>query len=307
MSILLLALEKGSLSAAARQLRMPLPTVSRKVSELEKHLGARLLVRTTRKLAPTDAGVAYVEAARRILEQVEEAERHAAGEYNAPRGELVLTAPLHFGRKHLLPVITEFMAVYPEIKVRLLLSDRNLQLVEEHVDMAVRIGTLPDSSLVATNVGTMRTVVCASPAFLATHGNPKTPSDLAAVPTINFDLQSAASAWAFLRKSPRRPFDVTVQSRLSVSTAEAAVGAAIDGLGVTRVLHYQCADEVRDGMLEIVLSDFELEPVAVQLLHSGRALLPTKSRVFLDFATGQLRERLFEINASEDRVRFMAG
>ena len=277
---------------------MPLPTVSRKVGELENHLGVRLLTRTTRKLALTDAGAGYIEAAKRILEQVEEAERNAAGEYNAPRGELILTAPLIFGRAHLLPVVTQFMAAYPEITVRLLLSDRNLHLVEDHVDMAVRIGPLPDSSLIATRVGSMRTVVCASPKFLAAHGAPREPADLVGVPSITFDLQSATPSWSFRHRSVKDSFEVPVRSRLSVSAADAAVCAAIDGVGVTRVLHYQCADAVSEGELQIVLSQFELEAVPIHLLHPGQDMLPAKTRAFLDFATAQLRDRLVDMGSS---------
>jgi DNA-binding transcriptional LysR family regulator len=147
MSILLLTVEKGSFSAAARELRIPLPTVSRKVSELEAHLGTPLLIRTTRRLSLTEAGTAYVAAAKRILEEVNEAERIAAREFITPRGELVLTAPMLFGRLHLLPIVTEFLVTFPEIDVRLVLSDRNLHLIDDHVDMAVRIGGLPDGSV----------------------------------------------------------------------------------------------------------------------------------------------------------------
>jgi DNA-binding transcriptional LysR family regulator len=170
MSILLLTVEKGSLSAAARELRMPLPTVSRKASELEPHLGTPLLIRTTRRLSLTEAGRAYAAAARRILEEVNEAKREAVGEFITPRGEIVLTAPMLFGRLHLLPLVAEFLDAFPEIDVRLVLSDRNLHLIDDHVDMAVRIGSLPDSSMTATRVGSIRTVVCASPRLLGVHG-----------------------------------------------------------------------------------------------------------------------------------------
>ena len=163
MAILLRVADRGSFSAASRELGVPLPTVSRKVNELERHLGTRLLVRTTRKVALTDAGATYAASARRILEEVDETERVAAGEFQVPRGELILTAPVFFGRLHILPIVTDFLAAFPEIDVRLVLSDRNLHLIADHVDMAVRIGTLPDSRLMATRVGTMRTVVCATP------------------------------------------------------------------------------------------------------------------------------------------------
>jgi DNA-binding transcriptional LysR family regulator len=291
MTILLRVVEKGSFSAASRELGMPLATVSRKVNELESHLGTRLLVRTTRKLALTDAGVVYVASARRILEQLDETERIAAGEFNTPRGELILTAPVLFGRLHILPVVTDFLAAYPKINVRLLLSDRNLHLIDDHVDLAARIGPLPDSSIVATRIGAMRTVVCASPTLIAGHGMPKNPDDLATLPCVNFDFQPA-SAWPFRLQGAKGITDVPIRPRLSVSTAEAAVWAAAQGVGVTRVLHYQCADAVHDGLLRIILADFEVEPLPVHLIHAGRGALPSKMRAFLDFAASRLRTRL---------------
>jgi DNA-binding transcriptional LysR family regulator len=293
MSILLRVVEKGSFSAASRDLRMPLATVSRKVSELESRLGTRLLVRTTRKLALTDAGAAYAASAKRILAEVDEAERNAAGEFQSPRGELVLTAPILFGRLHILPIVADFLAAYPEIAVRLLLSDRYLHLIDDHVDMAARIGPLPDSSMVATAVGSMRTVVCASPKLLASHGVPKSPDELAALPCVGFDLLSPASTWPF-RLKDKRTVEVAIRPRLSVSTAEAAVWAAVQGAGVTRVLHYQCADAVRDGSLRLVLQDFEPDPLPIHLVHAGRGQLPLKARVFLDFAARRLKRRLRE-------------
>jgi len=292
MTILLRVVEKGSFSAASRALGIPLATVSRKVGELEAHLGTRLLVRTTRKVALTDAGAVYVNSARRILEELAETERAAAGEFNAPRGELILTAPVLFGRLHILPIVTGFLEVYPEISIRLVLSDRNLHLLDDHVDMAARIGSLPDSSLVATRVGLMRTVVCASPKLIAAHGMPQTPEDLSALPCVNFDFFYPASTWSFRRKDARGSFDIPIRPRLSVSTAEASVWAAEQGVGVTRVLHYQCADAVRDGSLQIILAEFELEPLPVHLIHAGGGAVPVKMRVFLDYAVGRLRERL---------------
>jgi DNA-binding transcriptional LysR family regulator len=292
MSILLLTVEKGSFTAAAQALRIPLPTISRKVSELEARLGARLLLRTTRKLALTEAGTAYVAAARRILEQVDEAERSAAGEYDTPRGQLVLTAPILFGRLRILPVVTDFLAAYPDIAVRLLLSDRNLHLLDDHVDMAARIGALPDSGMVATRVGAMRIVVCASPDFLAAHGAPKHPDDLASRPCVSFEPLSETSIWTFRRRGAPGFMDVPITPRLTVTTAEAAVWAAIRGVGVTRVLHYQCAQAVRDGALRIVMPEFELDPEPVHLIHAAQGALPLKMRVFLDFAVDRLRRGL---------------
>jgi DNA-binding transcriptional LysR family regulator len=292
MMILLRVVDRGSFSAASRDLGVPLATVSRKVNELETHLGTRLLVRSTRKVALTDAGATYIASARRILEEIDETERIAAGEFHVPRGELILTTPILFGRLHILPIVTEFLAAYPEINVRLLLSDRNLHLIEDQVDMAVRIGSLPDSTMIATRVGSIRTVVCASPKLLAGQGVPKSPHDLAGFPCVNFEILSPASAWPFRLNGARGTTDVPIEPRLSVTTAEAAVWAAVQGVGVTRVLHYQCADAVREGSLRIILAKFEVEPLPVHLLHAGRGALPSKMRVFLDFATSCLRERL---------------
>src|SRR5215813_4729932 len=292
MTILLRVVDKGSFSAASRDLGVPLPTVSRKVNELEGHLGTRLLVRTTRKVALTDAGATYVASARRILDEIDETERVAAGEFHVPRGELILTAPMLFGRLHILPIVTEFLAAYPEINVRLLLSDRNLHLIEDHVDMAVRIGPLPDSSMIVTRVGSMRTVVCASPRLLAGHGVPKSPQDLAGLPSVNFEFLSRRSTWPFRLKDAKGATEIPIWPRLTVTTAEAAVWAAAQSMGTTRVLHYQCAEAIKDGSLRIILANFEVEPLPVHLLHTGPGALPSKMRVFLDFAAGRLRESL---------------
>ena len=292
MTILLRVVDRGSFSAASRDLGVPLATVSRKVHELEEHLGTRVLVRTTRKVAVTDAGATYIASARRILDEIDETERVAGGEFHVPCGELILTAPVFFGRLHVLPIVTEFLTAYPEINVRLLLADRRLHLIEDHVDMAVRIGSLQDSAMIATRVGSMRTVVCASPKLLGGHGVPKSPEDLARLPCVNFEFLSPASSWPFRSTRPKGTTDVQIRPRLSVTTAEAAVWAASEGVGTTRVLHYQCAGAVRDGSLRIILADFEVEPRPVHLLHVGRGALPTKTRLFLDFAAQRLRARL---------------
>jgi DNA-binding transcriptional LysR family regulator len=295
MSILVAAVEAGSLSAAARRLGTPLATVSRKVSELEGHLKARLLNRTNRRLTLTDAGQSYVAACRRILEQVDEAERAASGEFSAPRGELIVTAPIVFGRLHVLPVATEFLAAYPEIKVRLALADRVVNLMEDHVDAALRIGALPDSSLMATRIGVIRRVVCASPAYFAARGVPKTLADLAAHDCIGFDVLTTAEAWTF--KQERSEISVPISARLTVTTAEAVVDAAISGVGIARVLSYQAAQALRDGRLALALVDFEPEPWPVHLVYTGGRMLPLKLRAFLDFAAPRLKARLAESGA----------
>jgi DNA-binding transcriptional LysR family regulator len=201
MSLLVATVEARSFSAASRKLGVPLPTVSRKVAELEARLNTRLLVRSTRKLALTDAGAVYVAACKRILEQVRDAETEASGEYSAPRGDLIVTAPIVFGRLHVLPTVSDFLASFPDINVRLVLSDRNVDLVDDHIDIAVRIGALPDSSMIATRVGSVRRVVCGSPRYFAAHGTPKTPGDLADLTCVTFAGLSSGPPWTLRREA----------------------------------------------------------------------------------------------------------
>lgn len=290
--MLITVTEQGSLSAAGRALKVPLPTLSRKISDLEALLGARLLIRTTRKLALTDVGLAYVAASRRILEQVEDVEREVAGEFTVPKGELVVTAPLMFGRLHVLPVICEFLAKFPDINIRLILVDRNVDLVGDHVDMAVRIGALPDSSMVATQVGAMRTVTCASPALLAAHGIPLKPDDLLRFPCVVLDTPLPSPMWSFRGARTGATHEVPVRPRLAVTTADAAAQAAIRSVGITRLLHYQVAEAVESGALQIVLEAFEPQPAPVHLVHASRGQMPLKLRRFLDSAVPALRNAL---------------
>ncbi|WP_428556439.1 LysR family transcriptional regulator [Pseudomonas edaphica] len=289
MSVFVAVVEAGSLSAAARQLGMPLATVSRKVAELEAHLKSRLLHRTTRQLSLTDVGASYLAACRRILEEIGEAERAATGEYAVPKGELTVTAPIVFGRLHIVPVVAEFLAQYPEISVNLMLTDRVVHLMEEQCDVAVRIGDLPDSSLKALQVGTVRRVVCASPRYLQTHGEPTTPQALTDHSCITFEVLSSVGAWVFGAGKAQQA--VPVHSRLSVNMAEAAITAATLGVGVIRVLSYQVADAVQKGDLQVVLQPYESAALPISLVHKGQAPLPLKVRAFLDFVTPRLRVR----------------
>jgi DNA-binding transcriptional LysR family regulator len=259
---------------------------------LEAYLHTRLLVRSTRRLILTDSGTAYVAACKRILEQVGEAERTASGEYNAPKGDLIITAPVVFGRLHVLPAINDFLSHFPDINVRLVLSDRNVNLIDDHVDMAVRIGPLPDSRMVATRVGSVRRVVCGSPAYFADHGLPKAPADLSAVSCVTFDVLASATSWSFAKPGSTAEQTVSIRSRLSVNTADAAIDAAVASVGVTRVLSYQAAKAIEQGELVAVLEEFEPEPMPVSLVHAGQGLLPLKMRSFLDFVAPRLRKAL---------------
>ena len=293
MSILVAVVNTGSFSAAARQLKIPLATVSRKVADLEAHLKTRLLQRSTRQLSLTEAGQSYVAACRRILEDVGEAERAAAGEYAIPKGELVITAPIVFGRLHVLPVIAEFLKTYPDIDVRIVLTDRVVHLLEEHIDVALRVGELPDSNFIALRIGTVRQVVCASVDYFAEFGTPRTPAELATHACITFEQMASRQVWNFM--PGKSEISVAVRSRLAVSTAEAAVDAAVAGVGITRVVSYQMASALRAGALEIALAEFEPPPWPVSLVHSGQGILPLKLRAFLDFATPRLKARLLKV------------
>jgi len=290
MSMLVVVAEAGSLSAAGRRLGTPLTTVSRKIADLEAYLGSQLIQRSSRRITLTDAGAAYIDACRRILEQIGEAERAASGEYQAPRGELIVTAPIVFGRLHMLPVICDFLRAYPDIDVRLIQSDRNVNLLDEHIDLALRIGVLPDSSMRATRVGSVKRVVCGSPDYLAAHGAPQTPEDLSAHSCITSDVLTAATDWIFMRELAE--FTVPVRSRLFVSTSEAAIDAAIAGVGLARVLSYQAANAIADGKLIRTLQPFEPAALPVNLVHAGGRLVPQKLRAFLDFASPRLKARI---------------
>lgn len=290
MSVLLAAAESGSLSKASRNLRLPLATVSRKVAELEAHLNATLLIRSAKGLELTPAGRSYVTAAKSILEQLTEAERAAAGEYMEPKGDLAVTAPIMFGRMHVLPVVTRFLDAYPEVSVGLVMTDRVAHFLDDQVDIALRIGTLPDSSLIATRLGVVRHVICASPDYLAANGIPSTPDDLARHGVISFQSVSVLSSWVF--ESEGAEMTASFRSRLSVNTIDAAIDAGLSGAGLVRAVSYQVVDHVRAGRLKIVLESFEPAPRPVHLVYDTRNRLPLKLRAFVDFVVPRLRERL---------------
>ena len=290
MRTLIAAVDGGSLSAASRTLAVPLPTVSRRVSDLETLLGSQLVVRTSRKLLLTDAGTAYVASARRALEELGEAERAASGEYRAPRGELLVTAPIAFGTLNVAPIVHEFLAAYPEVSVRLVLSDWVIDLVGSRIDVALRIGRLPDSALVARRVGEIRWVVCASPDYLSRHGEPETPADLSDHDCIAFEELQRYREWPFAGAKGIQQIAIT--ARFAVNTADGVIGGATAGLGIARVLSYQAAASVRDGKLVSILSNWAPPPIPVQLVHAAHQQQPLKLRAFLDFVAPRLQERL---------------
>lgn len=293
MEMLVSSVEQGSLSAAARKLRIPVATLTRHVNDLETLVGTKLLVRSTRKLDLTDAGADYLAAAKQILEQVDEQQRRAAGEFTAPRGELVVTTPVQVARLRLLPVIDQFLAEYPEIRIRLLQSDRNVDLIDAHADVAIRVGRLRDSSSVATRVGSLRAVVVASTELLEKRGIPATPEDLRGYPCVVFDSPNL-SPWRFRNPDTGEFSTIAEVPRLLVSSPDAAVDAAIDGIGATLVLEHDVAAAVSAGKLRYILQKFEVEPIPVHLLHLSRNVMPMKLRAFIDFAVPKLREKLAE-------------
>lgn len=300
MAMLVSSVEEGSLSAAARKLRIPVATLTRNVNDLESTVGTKLLVRTTRKLLLTDAGVDYVAAARRILEQVDEQERRAAGEFTNPRGELVVTTPVQVARLKVLPVINQFLTQFPEIRIQLLQSDRNIDLADSHADVAIRIGRLGDSSLVATRVGLLRVVVVASPQLLKKHGVPRRPEDLHGYPRVVFD-SPFLSPWRFRLPEANEIHTVSDTPRLLVSSPDAAADAAIDGVGATLLLEHDVAEAVRAKKLRFILQAFEVEPVPVHLVHLSRDMMPVKLRRFIDFAAPRLREALADFGRGPSR------
>jgi DNA-binding transcriptional LysR family regulator len=295
MSIVLAVAEAGSLSAAARRHKMPLATVSRKVSELEAHLRTKLFNRSSRALVPTDAGRSYIAAAKRILADVAEAERAASGEYATPRGELTVSAPFAFSRLHLVPVLAEFVAAFPEVDLHLDLLDRPANLLEEHVDVALRIGTLADSSLIAIRIGEIRRMLCASPAYLKARGTPRSPDDLSKHDCISFVPLQSPTTWIF--KGDRNEIEhvVPVRSRLVLNNLESTYEAARSGMGIATVFSYQVAESVKSGELALLLRDFEPPPIPVSFVYPPNRFMPVKLRAFLDFALPRLKARIADL------------
>ncbi len=280
--------EAGSLSAAARVLGEPLTNVSRMLAQLEAHLGCALLHRSSRHMVVTPAGSEYLETCRSVLESVATAERRIAGQVDELSGELAITAPVLFGRMFVVPLLARFLAEYPRIDARLLLVDRVVEIAEEGIDIAVRIGELPDSALLATRVGSLRLVACAAPAYLERSGTPAMPSELARHDCVTFANLPGGTRWIFRsRRNGRKA--VRVRSRLSVNTADAAVAAAVAGVGITRVLSYQAEEALKAGKLVPVLERFEDTAVPVHLVYGPARSSNARVRAFVKFAAGELR------------------
>jgi DNA-binding transcriptional LysR family regulator len=284
--------ERGSFAEAARHLHRSPAAVTRAVAELEARLGVRLLNRTTRAVSITEPGQRFLAGARRVLADLTEIEQAAIGQGRAPRGELRLTAPIVFGRRHVLPLVTDFLAQYPEVSVRLTLVDRPIDLVEEGFDVAIRIGTLSDTSAIATRIGALKRIAVASPAYLKRRGRPKLPRDLAEHDVIAFAGMDGMAHWRFSGDvAPIKP-------RLVVNTAEAAIDAALAGFGVTRVLSYQAVDALAQGALVRLLQRYEGDDIPVHVLYPDGRHPPPKLRAFLDALVPRLRQRCADISKS---------
>lgn len=278
--------ESGGFAGAARTLSMSPAAVTRAVAALEAVIGARLFIRTTRSVKLTEAGGRYLEDCRRILAEIAEAEATTAGSTATPTGVLTLTAPVQFGRLYVLPVVTDYLARHPAVAVRALFLDRIVNLIEEGIDVGVRIGHLADSGLTATRVGSVRRVVCAAPSYLERHGVPETPRDLRDHAVIGASNPGTLPEWRF---GPEGRTTVGVHARLVCNTVDAALAAALDGWGIARLLSYQVASAVAEGHLRILLTDDEEAPVPIHVVSPEGRRAPAKTRAFVDLAAARLR------------------
>lgn len=284
MRIFVKVADAASFSEAARQLHMSAPAVTRAVAALEETIGTRLFVRTTRSVKLTEAGSRYLEDCRRILADIAEAEAFAAGSYAKPSGTLAVTAATLFGKMYVLPIMLEYLDAHPAMDGRAFLVDRQVNIVEEGIDVAVRIGHLADSGFTAIKVGSVRRVVCGSPAYFERHGVPRVPGELK-----DHRVAASTGAWASPEWRFARDQRVTVHPGLQCNTNEAVIAAAEEGWGLTRVLNYQIGPALLEGRLQIVLADHEEPPLPVHVLYAEGRHAPAKVRAFVDLAVERLR------------------
>jgi len=287
MTIFVAVVDEGGFAAAARKLKISPPVVTRAVTELEEGMGVRLLLRTTRVVRLTETGARYAADCRRILADVVETETSAAGAHGAPRGRLVITASVMFGAMYVTPIVTEYLRRYPETDVECRFLDRVVNMMDEGVDAAIRIGVLPDSSYQAVGVGQVRQVLCASPQYLAARGTPSTPQELSGHDLIAATAVTATNDWRF--ECDGKAQTVKVHPRMSSSSNDAALRAALSGFGMTRVLSYMAAPYLADGRLVAVLGACEPAPVPVSVVHHEGRHSSRKLRAFLDLAIATLR------------------
>ncbi|MBJ7311320.1 LysR family transcriptional regulator [Rugamonas sp. CCM 8940] len=279
--------EEQSFAGGARRLGMSPPAVTRAVAALEERLGVKLLDRTTRHVRVTEAGRRYLDDARRIVAEVDEADEAAAGTNAEPRGHLAVTAPVLFGKLYVMPGIVDYLARYPAMEVSALLVDRVTNLLEEGLDVGVRIGELPDSSMQAVGVGRVRHMVYAAPDYLARHGAPQTPAELARHTVILASSVSLSPDWRFQHQG--QTLTVRVKPRLVVSTNDGAIEAAVLGLGITRLMSYQAARYLESGQLVALLRDYEPEAIPISVVHRDGRRGSARLRSFIDLIVARLR------------------
>lgn len=277
----------GGFAAAARDLAMSPPAVTRAVAMLEDRLGTRLFIRTTRSVRLTESGERFLQDGRRILLELEEAEEAALGSHAAPRGELHITGPVLFGRMFVTPILGDFLEQYPLVKARTLFVDRVVNLMDEGLDVAIRIGDLPDSSLTAVRAGTVRRVMFAAPEYIDKYGLPQRPEDLAGHRLIQSLALGASAEWPFLENG--KPVSIRAEPRLRMNTNDAVIELTLRGWGLSRLLSYQIAPYLADGRLQTVLSEFELPPMPVHVLHQEGRMVSAKVRSFVDYMVERLR------------------
>jgi len=287
MTTFVAVVDSGGFASAARKLNLSPPVVTRAVAELEERLGLRLLTRTTRVVRVTDAGARFADDCRRILGDIEEAETAATGTHAAPRGTLTLTAPVLFGHLYVTPILVDYLQRFPEVDAQCLFLDRIVNVVEEGIDVAVRIGELPDSSLQATRVGRVRRVLVAAPAYLTAHGMPQRPEALAEHTIISASGITPVPEWRF--NDGGKPLLQRLHARMRTTSNDSAIAAAVAGLGITRLLSYQVAAHLKTGALQVVLEDFEPAPLPVHVVHHEGRRATQKVRSFIDLAVQTLR------------------
>ncbi|OPB27730.1 LysR family transcriptional regulator [Pseudomonas fluorescens] len=286
MQVFMAVAEEEGFAAAARRLNTSPPSVTRAIAAMEQRIGTQLLARTTRSLHLTEAGQRYLEDCRRILAELDEAEEAAAGSYSIPGGQLTVTAPVLFGELYVAPVLGDYLDRFPFVSINALLVDRVVNMTDEGVDVAVRIGHLHQSGQQAIKVGEVRRVVCASPAYLDQHGRPHRPEQLREAKLVTSSSSQLVSEWTFVDAG--QPLKVTIEPRLVVTANNAAINLARLGWGMTRVLSYQVAAAVAAGELELVLEDFEPAPLPIHVVFQQNGRVPAKVNTFVDFLSQRL-------------------
>lgn len=279
--------DTGGFAPASRKLAMSPPAVTRAIAALEQRVGIPLLHRTTRRVRLTEAGARFLEDCRRILAEVDEAEQSAAGAHCEPRGRIAVTASMRFGYMYVAPLLLDFLERYPKVSAQTVFVDRIVNLLEEGLDVAIRIGELPDSSLTAVRVGSVRRVICAAPDYLSMRGTPKMPQDIHSHDIVLFSGLSPKMGWSF--RCPEGKVTLSLSPRLIANTADVAIRAAVSGRGLTGVLSYMIAPELNAGQLKIVLADHETAPLPIHVVYQEGRKAATRVRAFVDFMVERLR------------------